>query len=197
MKNFLKIGLLAGILLTSSVAFADEDNFSLKANAKTEKSIVFLISEAQDINISIYGDNYELIYDQKIHALKPSTKVYNLEDFPDGNYIVELENEMKLIKYNVTIENGKTLVSEPVTTELFKPVFSKENKTITLNMENTPSGEVEVKILNEYNDELYAKVFTAKSKLVKKFNVDKTDAKELTFIVKSKNQEFVKTIQLN
>jgi len=197
MKNFLKIGLLAGILLSSSVVFANEDNFSLKANAKNEKSIVFLISEAQDINISIYGDNYELIYDQKIHALKPSTKVYNLEDFPDGNYIVELENETKLIKYNVTIENGKTLVSEPITTELFKPVFTKENKTITLNMENTPSGDVEVKILNEYNDELYAKVFTAKSKLVKKFNVDKTDAKELTFIVKSKNQEFVKTISLN
>ncbi len=64
-------------------------------------------------------------------------------------------------------------------------------------MENTPNGEVEVKILNEYNEELYTKVFAAKTKLVKKFNVDKTDAKELTFIVKSKNQEFVKTIQLN
>ncbi|TCC86473.1 hypothetical protein EZ428_23695 [Pedobacter frigiditerrae] len=197
MKNFLKIGLLAGILLTSSAVFANEDNFSLKANAKTEKSIVFLISEAQDINITIYGTNDELLYDQKIHASKPSTKIYNLEEFPDGSYTVKLENETKLIEYKVTIENGKTVVSEPATIELFKPVLTKDKETIILNMENTPNGEVEVKILNEYNEELYTKVFAAKTKLVKKFNVDKTDAKELTFIVKSKNQEFVKTIQLN
>lgn len=197
MKNFLKIGLLAGILLTSSVAFADEDNLSLKADAKTEKSLVFFISEAQDINITIYGANDELLYDQKIRASKPSTKIYNLEEFPDGNYTVKLENETKLIEYKVTIENGKTVVSAPATIELFKPVLVKDKETITLNMENTPNGEVEVKILNEYNEELYAKVFAAKSKLVKKFNIDKTDAKELTFVVKSKNQEFVKTIQLN
>ena len=197
MKNFLKIGLVAGMLLTSSVVFANEDNFSLKANAKNEKSLVFLITEAQDINISIYSANEEVIYEQKIHALKPSTKIYNLEEFPDGNYTVKLENESKLIAYQVTIENGKTLVAEPVTTELFKPELTKDNETITLNMVNMPNGPIEVRILNEYNDQLYAKTFTSKTKLVKKFNIDKTDAKQLTFVIKSKNQEFVKTVELN
>jgi hypothetical protein len=197
MKNFLKIGLVAGMLLTSSVVFANEDNFSLKANEKNEKSLVFLITEAQDINISIYSANEEVIYEQKIHALKPSTKIYNLEEFPDGNYTVKLENESKLITYQVTIENGKTLVAEPVTTELFKPELTKDNETITLNMVNMPNGPIEVRILNEYNDQLYAKTFTSKTKLVKKFNIGKTDAKQLTFVIKSKNQEFVKTVELN
>lgn len=197
MKNFLKIGLLAGILLTSTIVFANDDNFSLKANARDEKSIVFLITQAQDINLSIHDANEEVLYEQNIHASKPSTKIYNLDAFPDGNYKVKLENESKLIEYQVTIENGKTIVSNPVTTELFKPVLTKENAVITLNMENTPNADVEVKILNEYNEQLYSKVFSSRAKLVKKFNIAKTDAKGLTFIVKSKNQEYIETLSIN
>jgi hypothetical protein len=44
---------------------------------------------------------------------------------------------------------------------------------------------------------LYSNVFLDKSKLSKKFNIGKTDAKELTFIVRFKDQEFIKTVSLN
>ncbi len=196
MKNLLKISLLAGILFTSSVVLANDDNFSLKVTGEKGKSISFLIAEAQDVNLSIVGMNEEVIFEQKIHALKPSTKIYNLEAFPDGSYMVKLESETQLVEYLVTIENGKTLVSEAVTTELFKPVLTKEKGAIILNMENVPNAPIEIKVLNEYNDELYSKVFKSNDKFVKKFNIDKTDAKELTFVVKAANQEFVKTITI-
>ncbi|TKC05567.1 hypothetical protein FA048_17745 [Pedobacter polaris] len=196
MKNLLKTSLLAVILLTSTVAFANYDDFSLKVKNGDEKSIVFLIEEAQDVNLSIHSLYDGVIYEQKIHAVRPLTKVYNLEAFPDGNYTVKIENDKKLIEYQVTIENGKTLVSDAVITEFFKPVLTKENNVITLNMDNAPSGPIEVKILNEYNEELYAKVFASKAKFMKKFNTEKSEAKELTFIVRAKDQEFIETLSI-
>ena len=63
-------------------------------------------------------------------------------------------------------------------------------------MKYVPHGEVEVKVFNEYNDEMYAKTFASKVNAVKKFNISKTDAKQLTFLIKSKNHEFIETVIL-
>lgn len=194
MKNLKHILALA-LLLIATVSFAEDGNFSIKVKNEGEKSIVFLIDQAQDVNLSIYNLNDGIIYEQNIHALKPLTKVYNLEAFPDGNYIVKLESTSKLIEYQVTILKGKTLISEAVETSFFKPVLTKGTDTITLDIKNSPKGPIEVKVFNEYNEELYAKEFT-NTKSLKKFNIANTDARELTFVVRSKNQEFVETIAI-
>lgn len=196
MKNLLKNSLVLAILLISSGAFAEDGNFSIKVKNENEKSIVFLISEPQNVNLSIYSLNDGVIYEQNINAVKPLTKVYNLEAFPDGNYIVKLVNSSKLIEYQVSILKGKTLISEEIVTEFFKPVLSKDNDTVTLDIKHTPSGPIEVKVFNEYNEELYAKVFTNNAKSLKKFNVGQTDAKELTFVVRYKDQEFIETVTI-
>lgn len=196
MKNLLKISLLAVFLLNSAVVFANDSNFSLKVKSEEGKTIVFSIEEAQDVNMSIHDLYDEVIYEQKIHAVKPLTKVYNLEALPDGDYSIKLENDKKVIEYQVTIENGKTSVSDAVITNSFKPVLTQENHVITLNMENTPNGPIEVKIINENNEELYAKVFTTRDKLIEKFNTEKAENKELTFIVTAKGKEFIETLSI-
>ena len=196
MKNLLKHGLVLAILFVSSVAFADEANISIKAKENTQKSIVFYLDQAQKVNLSIYSLNDGLIYEQNIVSDKPLTKVYNLEAFPDGSYIVKLENTAKLIEYQVNILKGKTLVSEPVVTEYFKPVLVKNSDTVTLDLKNVPHGPIEIKIFNEYNEELFAKSFASKLIAAKKFNIGQTNAKELTFIVRSKNEEFIETVSV-
>jgi hypothetical protein len=196
MKNFLKIALVATLLLTASGTYATDVNFSLTAKSENEKSIVFSINESQNITVSITGADEGILYQQNIHAAGGSKKTYDLAAFPDGKYTFKLETETTITAYQIAIENGKALVSEPMVMEIFKPVLTKENELITLSLDNILKDEVEVKILNEYNEELYKKVFAGKSKVVKNFNIEKTDAKELTFVVKSKDKEFIKTVEL-
>ena len=197
MKNFLKIGLVATILFTSLATYANDENLSLKVKSNDQKSITFLVKEAQDVDFSIYDSENELLYTQKIHTSAPVAKTYNLEAFPDGAYLVKLETDSQITEYQIKIENGKTTILTPVVTERMKPVLTKEKELITLNLENLSQGPVEVKILNERNDQLYSKIFNAKPKFTKTFNVGQSFAKELTFIVKSKNQEFIQTLAIN
>jgi hypothetical protein len=196
MKNLLKNGLILALLLISSIAFADDANISIKVKSDNEKALIFSLDEAQKINLSIYSLNDGIIYEQNIKTDKATTKTYNLEAFPDGNYIIKLENEEKLIEYEVNIFKGKTLISEPIVTEFFKPVLVKDAEFVTIDMKYVPHGPVEVKVFNEYNDEMYAKSFASKVNAVKKFNIGKTDAKQLTFLIKSKNHEFIETVVL-
>lgn len=196
MKNLLKNSLILALLLISSIAFADDANISIKVKSNNEKALIFSLDEAQKINLSIYSLNDGIIYEQNIKTDKATTKTYNLEAFPDGNYIIKLENEEKLIEYEVNIFKGKTLISEPIVTEFFKPVLVKDAEFVTIDMKYVPHGPVEVKVFNEYNDEMYAKSFASKVNAVKKFNISKTDAKQLTFLIKSKNHEFIETVVL-
>lgn len=196
MKNLLKNSLILALVLISSIAFADDANISVKVKSENEKSIIFTLDQAEKINLSIYSLNDGIIYEQNIKTDKATTKTYNLDAFPDGNYIIKLENEEKLFEYEVNIFKGKTLISEPIVTEFFKPILIKDADFITIDMEYVPHGAIEVKVFNEYNEEMYAKSFASKLNAIKKFNVSKTDAKQLTFLIKSNNREFIETVTL-
>ncbi len=195
MKFFLKISLFATILFTSFNALAKDDDFSLKINSGKGKSIVFFVNEAHDIDISILTADDDVVYEQKIHSLGAAKKVYNLEALPNGNYMLKLETQLKLTTYKIVIEDGKALLSTPTVKELFKPTLVKEKEMITLNLKNQVKGALEVVILNEYNDQLFSKAYT-KGDLIHKFDVSKTDAKELTFLVRYKNEEYNETFRI-
>ncbi|RLJ79818.1 hypothetical protein [Pedobacter alluvionis] len=194
MKKFLKIGLIAALFFTATGVHANDDDFTLKVKGEKEKFIRFSVDKAENVNLSLIDVYDEVLFEENIHASAASSKVYDLNELPDGKYTLKVESDVKVAKYNVVIKNGEALVSEPKISNIVKPVYTKKDQVITLNLENLENSPVEVKVYNEYNDVVYNEVFQDKSQLVKKFNVGKTDSKELTFVVKYKEESFVKTI---
>jgi polynucleotide 5'-kinase involved in rRNA processing len=195
MKKFLKIGLIAVSLFTATGVHANDDNFTLKVKGEKEKFIRFSVDKAEDVNLSLIGADDEVLFEENIHASAASSKIYDLNALPDGNYVLKVESELKVAKYTVTIKDGEALVSEPKVSNVFKPVYTQNDNVITLALDNLDKNPIEVKVYNEYNDEVYNEVFKDKAQLTKKFNISKTDSKELTFVVKFKDESFVKTIQ--
>lgn len=196
MKKFLKIRLVAALLLLSAGSYANEGDFTISLKRVNEKSITFFIDKAQVVDVSIYGAGDEVLYEQKISTVKASNKTYDLNAFPDGNYTFKLLTASRSAEYKVEIKEGKATVSNPVIVEKFQPVLTKDESVITLSLENAPKGPIELSILGEYSDPLYNEVFEGDSKLVKKFNVARVDVSELTFVIKSKDQEFTKIVQM-
>ena len=196
MKNLIKISLVAALFLTTAGAYANNDDLSLKVKSEKEKSVRVFINESQDINVTIYGADHELLYQKKSQAIGGSSKTYDLAAFPDGNYVMKVESGSKLVEYQISIENDKASVSTPSVKEIFKPVLTNENGLITLNLDNSDKAPIEVQILDEYNDQVYTNVFKDSSKLVKKFDAAKSPAKRLTFVVKSGNQEYYNTVEV-
>jgi len=196
MKNFIKISLIAVLLINSAGLYASEGEFSFKLKRVNEKSVTFFINETQVVDVSIYSADNELIYDQKINAVKGGTKTYDLNSLPDGDYRFKLKTDSKFAEYKIQIKDGQALVSEPVVADVVQPVLTKENGIVTLNFENAPEGPLEVQILDRNNEAVYNRVFEGDAKFIKKFDVARIDMKELTFIIKSADQVFTKTVQM-
>ncbi|MGM9477419.1 hypothetical protein ACS5PU_13345 [Pedobacter sp. GSP4] len=195
MKKFLKIGLIAALFFTATGVHANDDDFTLKVKGEKEKFIRFSADKAEDVNLSLVGADDEILFEENIHASATTSKVYDLNALPNGKYVLKVESETKLAKYNVVIENGEAIVSEPKVSNVFKPVYTKKDDVITLNLSNLDKSPIGVTVYNEYNDEVYAEEFKDKAQLTKKFNISKTDSRSLTFVVKFKDESFVKTIE--
>lgn len=194
MKNLLKISLVAALLFTSFSAIANDD-ILVKAKGENEKSIVFIVDDAQDVNMSIVTADDEVVYEQRVRTAGTAKKIYNLDAFPNGNYTLKLESALKLTTYQILIENGKAQLSSPTVKVLFKPVIVKEKGLIILDLKTAVESAVDVVIVNEYNQELVKREFT-EGKSIQKFDISTTDARELTFIVKYKGQEHIETVRI-
>ncbi|WP_199120696.1 hypothetical protein [Pedobacter sp. ASV28] len=196
MKKFFKFSLMAIAILTASVAYADDNDFLIKVAKENSKWVSFVANDAQNIDLTLYGANEDILYTQKIHTAGSVIKTYDLSALPDGSYLLEMESKSKLTKYYIEIKDNNAVISQPFVTKFLRPVFTREDGMLTLDLKGTCKGAVEVQILNEYNDELYGNTFTDEAKLIKKYDVSKIYAKELTFVIRSGGQEFTETIKL-
>ncbi|KQR70704.1 hypothetical protein [Pedobacter sp. Leaf176] len=196
MKSLLKISLIAATMFTASATYANDGIYTLDVKSEDAKTIRFSIDKASDINLSIRELNNEVLFEESIHSAGAASKSYDLSALPNGEYVLNVESDAKLATYTIVIANDKAVVSVPKITELLRPVLTKDQSVLTLSLDNAAKGPIQVQIFNEYNDELYSETFTDKAKLVKKFDTAKTYGKELTFLVKSNNQEIVKTIAI-
>lgn len=196
MKNLLKISLLTATLFTASAAYANDDVYTLKVKSEDNKTIRFIIDETSDINLSIRELDNQVLFEENIHSEGASVKNYDLNALPDGEYMLNVQSDSKMAEYKIVIADNKTVISAPKITEILKPVFTLEKSMVIISLDNADKSPVEVQILNEFNDEVYNETFTDKSKVFKKFNTSKTFSRELTFIVKSKNQEVFKTVTI-
>lgn len=180
--------------LTAFGASANEKDFSLKVKSEKGKTVSLSINEAQNISLSIYGKNNEMLHEETIHSNSNVKRTYDLNAFPEGKYVLEIDTEQKFAQYEIQIKNGTAVISEKAITEIFKPVLKKENGLVRLMISNTENSPVEVIIMDENRTELYTAVYPNKSSFSKVFDTNFTPAERLTFVIKYNDQIFSETI---
>lgn len=194
MKNFLKIGLMVAVFFTAFGTHASEEDFSLSVKSGKGKTVSFSVNEVKNVSLSIYGKDKEAIFGEKIKSKKNVNRIYDLNAFPDGTYVLEVETNSKVAQYEIKIAGNTASISERAISEVFKPVIVKKDGVVSLNISNTDKSPVEIQLYDENNTELYAETVSGKSSISKKFDTNKTIAEKLTFVVKYKDQMFVETI---
>lgn len=197
MKRILKISLIAAALFLSTGVYANDGDFSFTVKPLTEKKIAFFSDKAQVMELSISTADQEVLYQEEIKTKSGATTVYDLSSLLDGTYSFKFQSSSKSIEYQVVITKGETEVSSPKIIEKLQPVFTRDNKIITLNLDNTPTGPIEVQVLDEENEVLYTYSFEGGAKFVKKFNISEVEIDSLTFVLKAKDQELKEVVQVN
>ncbi|SFC85548.1 T9SS type A sorting domain-containing protein [Flavobacterium phragmitis] len=120
MKKIMKLSLVCAVLLTGISTYAIDGNEALnlhvlKGNGKV---IAFGINQLQKAVISIYDTNGSLIYTENASGKDGILRTFSLEEFPQGKYILEVADNYKKVKYDITVDAKSSVLSSKGTTSL-------------------------------------------------------------------------------
>ncbi|WP_343707933.1 DUF3244 domain-containing protein [Flavobacterium sp.] len=127
MKKIVRLSLVAALLFTgiSTYAIDGTADFNLHVIKANGKMITFGLNQTQKANIAIYDKDGSLIYSETASGKDGILRTFSLEEFPEGTYFLEVENNAKKAKYEITITEDSTVLSQNAISSVYKAGFAK------------------------------------------------------------------------
>ena len=133
MKKIAKLSLVAALLFTGISTYAIDGNgeFNLHVLKANGKLITFGLNQTQKANLSIYDKDGSLIYSESASGKDGILRTFSLEEFPEGTYFLEVEDNMKKSKYEIKVTDNVSVLSQNAVSSVYKPGFEKNTSVAT------------------------------------------------------------------
>ncbi|WP_125719201.1 T9SS type A sorting domain-containing protein [Flavobacterium ustbae] len=128
MKKIAKLSLVAALLFTGISTYAIDGNgeFTLHVLKANGKLITFALNKVPKANLAIYDNDGTLIYSESASGKDGILRTFSLEEFPEGTYFLEVEDNVKKAKYEITIIDNASL-SRNAVSSVYKSGFAKNS----------------------------------------------------------------------
>jgi hypothetical protein len=193
MKSVMKLGVAMAVFFVSFAGRANDAKLSVRVKEGAGKVVSFAIVDTKDVHVAIYAKDGAVLFDENLKGKEGKiNRTYDLTAFPEGTYFLETETGTKVSRHQITIADKTASISETVS-ELFKPVVANENGVLSVNIKNTESTPVAIRMYDENSNEIYAETFKGQS-VAKKFDIKNTAARNITLVMSYNDKTFVETI---
>ena len=120
MKN-LKLSLVCAVLLSGMSTYAIDGNADFNLHVlKNGKLITFGLNQVQKANLAIYDQDGNQFYSETASGKEGILRTFSLEDFPDGVYFLEVEDNAKKVRYEIVVNNEIATLSSKAVSAVYK-----------------------------------------------------------------------------
>jgi hypothetical protein len=88
------------------------------------------VNEIQKANVTIYDEFHNVIYFETATGKGGILKTYNLEEFPDGIYFLEVETNLKKVTHEIVVSNEVTTLSRKSVAEVYNKDLKMRNQNV-------------------------------------------------------------------
>lgn len=120
MRTIKKLSLVVALALASLNTYAIDGDFLLNVKKGKDSTISFSVNGKQKVTVSIYDLEHNLLFTEVASGTKGISKIYNLEQFPDGKYILVVENNLKTVTHEILVSKNRTVLDRKAITEVYK-----------------------------------------------------------------------------
>ena len=134
MKKILKLSLVCAVFFTgmSSYAIDGNEDFNLHVLKANGKLITFALNQVHKAHLSIYDASGTLLYSENASGKDGILRTFSLEEFPEGVYFLEVEDNIKKIKHEITITDDATVLSRKAVSSAYKAGSSAQNSSVAV-----------------------------------------------------------------
>lgn len=127
MKKILKLSLVCAVLFTGMSTYAIDGNtdFALHVRKGDGKLITFALNNVSKANLSIYDKDGILIYSENATGKGGILKTFDLTEFPEGTYFLDIEDNVKKLRYEINVTNGESTLSNKSISQTYKTTNAK------------------------------------------------------------------------
>lgn len=130
MKTISKLSLVVLATMTTMGSYAIDGDFLLNVKKGTGKQISFSVNEVQKAKVTIYDKDHNEIYSEIATGKNGITRIYSLEEFPDGEYLLEVETNLKRVTHEIAITDESPTLSRRSIAEVYKGELKMKNENI-------------------------------------------------------------------
>jgi hypothetical protein len=121
MKKIVKLSLVCAVLLSGFSTYAIDGNEDFNLHVlKNGKNITFGLNQVQRAKLAIYDKEGTLFYSEIASGKDGILRTFNLQDFPDGVYFLEVEDNAKKVRYKINVNNEVTTLSSKAISSVYK-----------------------------------------------------------------------------
>ncbi|MCV9929961.1 secretion protein [Flavobacterium sp. LS1R49] len=127
MKKILKLSLVIAVLLTGMSTYAIDGNadFALHVRKGDGKLISFALNNVPKANLSIYDKDGILIYSEYATGKGGILKAFDLQEFPEGTYYLDIEDNVKKVRYEINVSNEASTLYTKAVSQTYKTNYDK------------------------------------------------------------------------
>jgi hypothetical protein len=130
MKTILKFSLIVLVAMTTMSSYANDGDFLLNVKKGTGKQIGFSVNEIKKAKVTIYDKDHVEIYSEIVTGNHGISRIYSLEEFPDGDYTLEVETDLKRVTHEIAITNDSPSLSRRAIAEVYKGELKMKNHNV-------------------------------------------------------------------
>ena len=135
MKKMLKLSLVCAVLFTGTSTFAIDGNGDLALHVirnSDGKLITFALNNVKKASLSIYEKDGTLIYSENASGKDGILRTFSLEEFPEGTYFLEIEDETKKVRHEIVVKNANSTLSSHAISSVNKSDSDAKNTSVVL-----------------------------------------------------------------
>tara|TARA_R110002111_G_scaffold100394_3_gene155489 strand:+ start:387 stop:974 length:588 start_codon:yes stop_codon:yes gene_type:complete len=195
MKAVLKLTAMAALLLSSTLAMANDPGMYLTTVKEAKRLVLKLNKQTESTTLTLTDTGKHQIFMENIKEDEDYTKKFDLSKLEEGLYYLRMESLIRTVEFTISVEDSE--VNIIARDEVTKPFFRKNGDVLYLNFFNQKLNPVVINVVDSANRVVFTQKFEKELVVGKVFNFSTAVKDDYTVSVSEGTNVYYETISVN